>query len=147
MEILQSLLPVIKDVVLDKVKNNSEVPADKKDLVVDVTSNSLAKGLTDNIGDLAGLFTGDKKSSSSITDKIQESVINSLIEKTGLSSGTAGSIISSILPLAINALKNKLSSGDADGFDLGAIIETLGKDSDNKGGLGDIAKSLGKFFG
>lgn len=147
MDILQNLLPVIKDVVLDKVGNNSEVPSDKKDLVVDVASNSLAKGFTDNLGDLAGLFTGATNSNSSITDKIQDSVINSLIEKTGLSSGTAGSIISGILPLVINALKDKFTSGDNNGFDLGSIIDSLGKDSDSKGGLGDIAKSLGKLFG
>lgn len=141
---LDDILGIVKEVATSAVNKNSDVPAAKKDLVVKTATDSIASGLMDNIGDLAGLFGGGG-SSNTLMDTIGKTVVNALVQKTGLNSGIANTLVSSILPSVISALSGKIGDKDS-GFNLESVLSALGGGDKKGGGLGDALGALGKLF-
>ncbi len=141
---LNNILETVKEIATNTVNNNTDVPADKKNLVVNTATDSIASGLMDNIGDLAGLFAG-KGGNNAIMGTIQKTVVNALMQKAGLNSGIATNLVSTLLPAVISALSGKIDNKEG-GFSLESVLGALG--GDKKGsGLGDALSSLGKLFG
>ena len=139
-------LKEIQGLVGEVVSKTSDIPADKKDLAVEVSSDAIVKGLADNSKDLAGLFLGNG-SSQSVVDNIQKMVVTSLVKKVGLDSVVSGKLVSSILPVVIGALSGK--SNDKGGFSLDSIMDVL-SDKSGKGddkGVGGLLGAFGKLLG
>lgn len=142
---LDEILNVVKDVVSDAVKGNAEIPDDKKSKTIETATDAMLNGFTNNASGLAGLFSG-KGENSDVVDSIQKTVVDTLTEKVGLSSGVAKGLIASVLPIVISAVTSKLGSGDKDGLDIGSIIDAF-SDGNKGSGLGGILGKLGGLFG
>lgn len=141
---LDNILNVVKEVATSAVNKNSDVPAEKKDLVVNTATDSIASGLMDNIGDIAGLLGGGG-GSNAIMDTIQKTVVSSLMKKAGLNSGIAENLVSAILPSVISALSGKIGDKNS-GFSLESVLGALGGGDKKGGGLGDALGALGSLF-
>ena len=142
---LDNILNIVKEVAANTVNSNSDIPADKKDLVTNTATEAVSNGLVNHIGDIAGLL-GGKGGDNSILGTIQESVVGSLIEKTGLKSGIAGGLASSLIPAVISALKGKIDDKDS-GLSIDTVLAALGGGDKKSSGAGGILGALGKLFG
>lgn len=143
---LDNILSIVKDIALDAVAKNTDIPKDKKELTVETTTNAISSELANNVENLAGLFSG-KNNSSSIVNGIQKSVVNALMQKVGLNSSVASGLVSEILPLVINALTGKVSAEGEGGFSIESVLTALGGGDQKKSGAAGVLGKLGKLFG
>ena len=137
---LDNILNLVKEHVGDIISQNSDVPEEKKGQAVEATTHAIKSGLLDNISGLTGLFTGN--GDSSIINKVENVVSNTLTSKVGLSAVTASSIASSVVPTIINAISGKIQDPNDKGFNLESVIGALtgGKD-------GGLLNKIEGFFG
>lgn len=118
-----------------------------------------------NISGLMGLFGGESGTSGAsllnnpIVASIASNAIGAIVQKFGLNSQVAGSIVNSVLPGVLGAVIGQLNgqgnSGSGNGFDLGSLIQMGGglfgggNDQQGKpasGGI-DLGGMLGGLFG
>lgn len=138
----------------------------KKQQAVEETTKTVADGLKQNItpGNISGLkslFTGGGASSitgNPIVQNIEKMVINTLIQKVGLSPNISNSVASSIVSAVAGNLSNKVQDPNEKGFDLQSLIgaftgggnktttsqNTASAASTNH--TGDILGTLGNLF-
>jgi len=174
---MDDLLGMIQGYAQKLINDDNSVPAEKKGLAAQSLAGSLVNGLKDevskgNITQLLDIFSKkDTTVGASAMNSIQSSVINSLSQKVGLSSSSAGSLVSSILPSIMGILGKKAGDPNDKSFDFNGIFQMLGGkgfdfnsimsklDTDNNGfdlndvtrlfskGSGGISGILGKLFG
>lgn len=148
---LDNIVSLVKDQVLGSLTgSNINIPTDKKDQVVDTTTNSLMDSLKssfslDNLSSLTSLFGSQDSSSvtNSITTSLQSSVISSLIEKVGLSKDLSNSIASTVIPAVVSMFQNKINDPNDSSFSIESLIKSF---SGNSGGgiLGTLSGLFGK---
>lgn len=147
---LDNIVGLVKDQVLGSLTGgNVSIPADKKDQVVDTTTNSLMDGLKssfslDNLSSLTSLFgaQGSATGSNAISDGLQSSVISSLMDKVGISKDLSSSIASSVIPAVMGMFQKKINDPSESNFSIESLIKTF---SGNSGG--GILGALGGLFG
>lgn len=148
---MSEIMDLIKQNVLGFISNNDEVPADKKDDVVNETTNSILDGFKsnfnlNNISEIKNLFSGNNGAveDNTITNNVQGNVISSLIQKVGLTKGTSETIASTVVPMVIKAISGKMTGGK---FDVSSLLSLIsGSKSGSEGDSGILGK-LGKLFG
>lgn len=145
---LDDFLKEIGGLVSGVVDKSTDIPADKKDLVVEVSSDAIVKGLADNSKELTSLFLGNG-SSQSVMNSIQKLVINSLIKKVGLDSDISRKLVDSILPIVIGAFTGKANSNGEGKFSLDTIMGALSEKSseEDKSSVGSLLGAFGKLLG
>lgn len=136
---LDDILNIVKDVATDTISKNADVPTDKKDLLVETSTDAISNAFTSNISQLTDLFSGGGVSSS-IMDSIKGLVVDSLVKKVGINSTLANTLVSAMLPAIISAVSGKAGSDSS--FDLGSLLGSLGKAK-----KGDSGGLLGAFEG
>lgn len=168
---LENLINLVKENAGNYIINNAEVPNEKNDSAVEVTSHSIIDTLKNavsggDISQLTSLFNGGDSNveNSALASSAKGNVITNLIEKTGLSPEVASKIAASIVPLVMSKLVSKTNdpnnssfniqdilgslTGGKGGFDVGSILGGLGadkKDGHDKGGLsGALSGMFGK---
>lgn len=148
---IDNIVGLVKDQVLGSLTSgNIDIPSDKKDQIIDTTTNSLVDGLKSsfslkNIPALTKLFKGQSSASVSngITDKLESSVISSLTEKVGISKDLSNSIASTVIPAVVSMFQEKINDPSDSSFSIESLIKSF---SGNSGGgiLGMLKGLFGK---
>ncbi|GHT75831.1 hypothetical protein AGMMS50262_12350 [Bacteroidia bacterium] len=126
---LDNILNVAKEYLQEAVANNAQVPAKQQKSVTDSILSGLESSVTGqlgknfDIGSLVGLFTGGQQSD--FYKDTHSSILDTLVQKTGLNPGVAQSIVSAVLPGLISAITKKEGSNLAGGL-LGNLLGKIG---------------------
>jgi len=149
---LESIIDMVKKEVSDVVLGQSDVPADKRDQVVETTTSALVNNMKDhfipdNLSDLTKLFTGGSSGTSttgsSMASSLQSSVVSALSEKLGLNSSTANTIAAAVIPAVMSLFTKKVNDSNEPGFNIGSLIQSF-TSGDGSGILGALGKLFGK---
>jgi len=142
------ILNLIKNNVMNVISDKVSVPEDKKQQTVDVTAEALASGFKNhlNLSDVSGmmnLFGGAANTGSNpMINGVESTVVNALVQKVGLSQTVATTIASTVIPMVINAFKNKVNDPGEKDFTAESVLKSITGGNNNGGILG----SLGKLF-
>lgn len=146
---LNNLLALIKETTAGMVSENKEIPKDKKEQVIETTTQAFTDGLKqnislDNLSNLTGLFKkGVDPVSNPLTANIQNSVAEALVNRANLSQGVAGTLASSVVPLIISVVSNRLNDPNGKGFELKSLLNDIwGKEDKQEESNEDDKKSL-----
>lgn len=153
--------------------DNPDVPNEHNQEVINTLTSSITGGLQEqiqsgNINGLMGLLGGESGTSGAsllnnpIVASIATNAIGAIVQKFGLNSQVAGSIVNSVLPGVLGAVIGQFNgqggaagSGGGNGFDLGSLIQMGGSlfgganDQQGKPASGgvDLGGMLGGLFG
>lgn len=152
---LDQLTNLVKQFGTDSVVNNTQIPNEQNEAVMNEASSSILSGLKDmvsngNISDLAGLFQGNNATDNSnpavknITNKLSENLGN----KFGLSPDTSANVANNLIPQVMGSLVNKAKDPNDNSFQISDIISSIsGGDSKTGGGIMDAISKYGTQFG
>jgi hypothetical protein len=171
---LEQLFDLVQQNSQQAVVQNPAVPNEHNTEVINTLTSSITGGLQEqvqsgNLGGLMSLFGGESGTSGAslmnnpIVASIATNAIGAIVQKFGLNSQVAGSIVNSVLPGVLGAVIGQLngqggagaSGGAGNGFDLGSLIQMGGglfgggNDQQGKpasGGI-DLGGMLGGLFG
>lgn len=148
---LENLLNLIKENAGDAIINNPAVPNEQNDAVVQEAGSSIMSGLQGllaqgNAKDVLSLFSDPSavNNSNPVVQQLGGGFLNSLMSKFGLDSGSAGGIVSSLLPTVLSQLVSKTNNSNDGSFDIQGIFNSLS--GGNTSGL-DVQGILNKFTG
>jgi hypothetical protein len=166
---LEQLFDLVQQNSQQSVVDNPDVPNEHNQEVINTLTSSITGGLQEQVqsGNLSGLmslFGGESGSSGTslmnnpIVASIATNAIGAIVQKFGLNSQVAGSIVNSVLPGVLGAVIGQLNGqggSGGGGFDLGSLIQMGGglfgggNDQQGKpasGGI-DLGGMLGGLFG
>ncbi|SHG95708.1 hypothetical protein [Flavobacterium johnsoniae] len=136
------------------VVNNSAVPNEHNEAVINETSNSIFESLkkiaSEGGGEqLAGLFHGNSPidSSNPVVKQITQQLSGSLGEKFGLSSTASSGVASSLIPQILGSLVNKAKDPNDSSFQISDIINSISGNSTQASGIMDTISKYGVQFG
>ena len=161
----EQLLNLVKEHAGEAIINNPAIPNEKNDEAITHATNGIVNGLqsqlaSGNIGDVLQLMGGKSDvNNSPVTNAVSENVAGDLMSKFGLSSGAAGSIVASLVPMVLGKLIHKtndandssidlngvfshLSGGKTQGMDMGNILGSLTGGGSSGGGLSNVLGSV-----
>lgn len=167
-----NLLNLVRENAGDAIFNNPDIPNERNEEAVQETTTSLVSGLQGilargGVKDLLDMYnSGGVDNSNPVVQNLSGGLIGNLVNKFGLDSGKAGSLVSSLLPMVLNQLisrtKNpadngfsldglfgQLSGGRTQGMNIEAIAGKLaggGMDKDGDGDV-DLQDLMGMFTG
>lgn len=138
----------------DAVVNNTAIPNEHNEAVINETSNSIFSGLQKIASEggaeqLAGLFNGTSSldSSNPVVQQITQQLSGSLGEKFGLSSADSTGVASSMIPQVLNSLVNKAKDPNDSSFNISDIISSISGNSGQASGIMDTINKYGMQFG
>lgn len=163
---LEQLFNLVKENAGEAIINNQAIPNEQNDAAINQATEGIISGLksqlaSGNISEVAQLLGGQNNAATAgVTNAISSHVSQGMMEKFGLSGNSAGSIVSSLIPVVLsklisktndpndksfdlNGIFNQLSNGKTQGMDLSSI---LGSVTGNNGG-GGIGNVLGSVMG
>lgn len=165
---LEQLFDLVQQNSQQAVVQNPAVPNEHNEEVINTLTSSITGGLQEQVqsGNLSGLmslFGGESGTSGAsllnnpIVASIATNAIGAIVQKFGLNSQVAGSIVNSVLPGVLGAVIGQLNGqgGSGGGFDLGSLIQMggglLGGGNNQQGkpasGGIDLGGMLGGLFG
>ena len=133
---LDQLLGLIKQNSQEAIVENPAVPNEHNEDVMQTLLGSITGGLQEhaqsgNIQGIMGLLSGNSGTSSSslmnnpIVSSIATKAINAIMQKFGMSSSTAGGIVSSVLPGVLGSLISKVSNPGDSSLDFNGMLGGL----------------------
>ncbi|MFW0736353.1 hypothetical protein [Flavobacterium sp. T12S277] len=138
----------------DAVVNNTAVPNEHNEAVIQETSSSIFSGLQKIASEggaeqLAGLFNGTSKldSSNPVVQQITQQLSGSLGEKFGLSSADSAGVASSMIPQVLSSLVNKAKDPNDSSFNISDIISSISGNSGQASGIMETINKYGMQFG
>ena len=151
----EQLTDLVKQFGGDAVVNNTAVPNEHNEAVMNEASASILDGLkgmvaNGNISNLAGLFQGDNASDASnpVVKQLTDKLSGSLGEKFGLNSDAASGVAGSLIPKVLGSLVNKAKDPNDSSFQISDIINAVsGGGSQASGGIMDAISKYGGQFG
>lgn len=151
----EQLTELVKQFGVDAVVNNTAVPNEHNEAVMNEASSSILDGLkgivaNGNVADLAGLFQGNNASDASnpVVQQLTEKLSESLGEKFGLDNDAASDVAGSLIPKVLGSLVNKAKDPNDSSFQISDIINAVsGGDSQTSGGIMDAISKYGGQFG
>ncbi|WDF61181.1 hypothetical protein PQ462_07375 [Flavobacterium sp. KACC 22758] len=138
----------------DSVVNNTAVPNEHNEAVINETSSSIFESLkkiaSEGGGEqLAGLFHGNSPidSSNPVVQQITQQLSGNLGEKFGLSSTASSGVASSLIPQILGSLVNKAKDPNDSSFQISDIINSISGNSTQASGIMDTISKYGVQFG
>lgn len=136
MNMLEQLFDLVQQNSQQAVVQNADVPNAHNEEVMQTLMGSITGGLQEqaqsgNLGGLMGLLAGNSGTSSSslmnnpIVASIATNAIGAIMQKFGMNSQTAGSIVSSVLPGVLGGLISKVSNPGDSSIDFNDILGGL----------------------
>lgn len=146
------LTDLVKQFGGDAVVNNTAVPNEQNEAVMNEASSSIIDGLKNmvaqgNISDLAGLFQGNNAGDASnpVVQKLTEQLTGSLGEKFGLSQEASSGVAGSLIPKVLGSLIGNAKDPNQKGFEVSDIINAISGGSENSGLMDAVSKYGGQF--
>lgn len=150
---LDQLLEIVQQNAQADVVENSNVPDEKNELVINEASSTImnslqqliAQGKTDQVAALAN----DGQESNEAIGFISCNFIENISQKFGIDKNVASSIAASILPKIIESFFSKAKDPNDSSFNIQDIIGSLtsGNNGLSQGNMQDTISSLGAKFG
>lgn len=149
------LTDLVKQFGTDAVVNNTQIPNEQNEAVMNEASSSILSGLKNmaangNISDLAGLFQGNNATDSSnpAVKNLTGELTQNLENKFGLSADTSASVAGGLIPKVLGSLVGKAKDPNDSSFQISDIISAIsGGDSNAGGGIMDAISKYGTQFG
>ncbi len=146
------LTDLVKQFGGDAVVNNTAVPNEQNEAVMNEASSSIIDGLKNmvaqgNISDLAGLFQGNNAGDASnpVVQKLTEQLTGSLGEKFGLSEETSSGVAGSLIPKVLGSLIGNAKAPNQKGFEVSDIINAISGGNGNSSLMDAVSKYGGQF--
>lgn len=150
---LDQLFEIVQQNAQADVVENSNVPDEKNELVMNEASSTImnslqqliAQGKTDQVAALAN----DTQESNEAIGFISGNFIENISQKFGIDKNVASSIAASILPKIIESFFSKAKDPNDSSFNIQDIIGSLtsGNNGLSQGNMQDTISSLGAKFG
>lgn len=146
---LDELLNLVKGEAQSAVVNNSAVPNEHNEGIMQEAVNSIKGGLQNELA--GGGFQNVLKTlggqdggvqGNSIVNNITGNFANNIMQKFGLSSDTAQSVASSLIPSVMGKLINKTNDPNDSSFSLESIFHSLTGGQSSGMNLGGILQSV-----
>ncbi len=139
---LENLEQLVRENAQELVVNNSAVPNEQNEQVIQAASGSIVDVLKEkagsgNIGDLISSFTQGGGNLEQITSSFSDK-----LGGLGINAETAKSIGSSLIPMVMSKFFNKAADPNDSSFDLQDILGRFGG-ADGKFDLNDVKDLLG----
>jgi hypothetical protein len=165
---IDQLMQMIQQSGQQTVVENSEVPNENNDAILNEAQQSITSGLQGlaSTGELNTLMesTNDPQQVAAhpAVQNISNNFMGSIMDKFGISKGTAATIAASIIPMVIGKMMNKggAQQQGGGGFDLGGLLSSLTggnaapqaqtpgqPQQQSGGGIMDTLSNLGAKFG
>lgn len=149
------LTDLVKQFGTDAVVNNTQIPNEQNEAVINEASSSIFSGLKNmaangNISDLAGLFQGNNATDTSnpAVKNLTGELTQNLENKFGLSADTSASVAGGLIPKVLGSLVGKAKDPNDSSFQISDIISAIsGGDSNAGGGIMDAISKYGTQFG
>lgn len=148
----EQLTQLVKQFGGDAVVNNSAVPNEQNEAVMEEAGGSILSGLKEmasggNLGDLAGMLTGKTPidMNNPVVKELAGKVTGNLGSKFGLSPEAAGGVAGGLIPQVLNGLVNKAKDPNESGFNVSDLIGAIS--GGNGGGLMDAVSKYGGMLG
>lgn len=129
---LEELMKMIQQQGQQAVVANPEVPNEHNEAVMQEASSSIMSGMTQMFqqggpGALKSLFEGVQSGDSNnpAVQQLSSGFEGNIMEKFGISGGTAKTIAASLIPVVLGKLMNQAKDANGSGFDIGSILGSL----------------------
>ena len=144
---LENLNELVRENVQDAVVNNSEIPNEKNEAVIQAASGSIFDSLksqlsSGNIGGLADIFNSGNAEGTEVAQQAAGSFTDKL-SGLGINAETAKKIGASIIPVILGKLTQKTADPNDSSFNIKDILGSLGG-ADGKLDMNDV---IGMFNG
>lgn len=145
---LENLDQLVRENAQDAVINNSAVPNEHNDAVIQAASGSIFDTLksqlsSGNISALTDIFNGGSANESQVAQQASGSFIDKL-SGLGINAESAKGIAASLIPSIIGKLTQKTNDPNDSSFNIKDILGTLAGGSDGKFDVSDV---IGMFTG
>lgn len=162
---LDQLMQLIQQSGQQAVVENTEVPNENNEAIMQEAQSSIASGLqglasTGELENVMAAVQNGQVSDNASVQQISNNFAGNIMQKFGLNGSTASAIAASIIPMVLGKVLNKggsAPSGGAGGFDLGGLLSSLtgGQGGGNGapgqaqggGGIMDTISSIGAKLG
>jgi len=154
---LDELFNLIKQNGQQAVVENSEVPNEHNEDVMQEAQSSIVDGLSnikdpDQVNSLFESVQSGQAESNPAVQNISNNFAGNIMQKFGINGSTAASIASAIIPVVLAKMANRGGQGGAGGLDLGGLLGSLtggklGGNTSSGGGLGGNLGSMGAKLG
>ena len=154
---LDELFNLIKQNGQQAVVENSEVPNEHNEDVMQEAQSSIVDGLNnikdpDQVNSLFESVQSGQAESNPAVQNISNNFAGNIMQKFGINGSTAASIASAIIPVVLAKMANRGGQGGAGGLDLGGLLGSLtggklGGNTSSGGGLGGNLGSIGAKLG
>lgn len=161
----EQLMQMIQQSGQQAVVENTEVPNENNDAILNEAQQSITSGLQGlaSSGQLNSLMesgqSAEQVAAHPAVQNISNNFMGSIMEKFGLNKGTAATIAAAIIPMVLSKMMNKGGAAQqgGGGFDLGGLLSSLtggsgasaqqGQQQAGGGGIMDTLSNLGAKFG
>lgn len=139
---LENLMQLVRDNVQEAVVNNSDIPNEQNEAVIQAASGSIFDTLKDqltsgNVGGLVDLFKGDSTDGSAVTQQAAGSFQDKLAG-LGINSTIAKSIAAAVIPMIISKFTQKTNDPNDSSFNIQDVLGKLAGGADGKFDLTDV---------
>lgn len=149
----EQLTQLVQQFGQDAVVNNSEVPNEHNQEVMNTASESILSGLKNiaaqgGTADLATLIQGNNAGDASnpVVQQLTEKLTGDLGEKFGLSSDTASGVAGNLIPQVLSNLVHNAKDPNHKGFEMSDLVGAITGGSGSSG-LMDAINQYGGQFG
>lgn len=141
-------MQLVRDNVQEAVVNNSDIPNEQNEAVIQAASGSIFDTLKDqlssgNVGGLVDLFKGGSAEGSAVTQQAAGSFQDKLAG-LGINSTIAKSIAAAVIPMIISKFTQKTNDPNDSSFNIQDVLGKLAGGADGKFDLTDV---MGMFTG
>jgi uncharacterized protein YidB (DUF937 family) len=145
---LDQLIKLVKEHAGTAIIDNTDVPNEKNDAVI----NTTASGIMDHLKNLAGhggmnnvtsLLQQGSYGNGSEVSNMSNNIASQIAKSFGIESSKAQGIVEQLIPTVINSLSNKTNDPNDDSFTMQGILGSL---TSGPGGLGGMMDSFKKMF-
>jgi hypothetical protein len=153
---MEDVMGLIKNAISNFVTKENGIPQEKQQQTIDVAAEAVKNGFKqnlslDNIGNITSLFKSNENATSNpiVTNTITN-VVNSLVQKVGLSSEISNGIATKIVPAIVTVFSGKVNDS-SNKMNVSSLVESfLGNKNSSDGsdnGNSSLLDSIGKLFG
>ena len=145
---LENLSELVRENVQESVVNNTAIPNEQNEAVIQAASGSIFDTLKDqlasgNIGGLAEIFNSGNAEGSAVTAQAAGSFTDKLAG-LGINAETAKGLAASVIPVILGKLTQKTADPNDSSFNINDILGKLGGGADGKFDVSDV---IGMFNG
>ena len=143
---LESLNQLVKEHAQDTIINNSEIPNEQNDAVVEAASGSIFETLkqqlsSGNVSSLVDAFKGGSAEGSSVTEQATSNFTDKLAGM-GINLESAKGIAASVIPSIVDKFVNKTNDPNDNSFDIKSVLSSI-SGPDGKFQLSDLTNLFG----